>query len=43
MTEIAEKLGYSDVYHFSKSVKKHKGFPPSHFQKNAGNTSIQAV
>ena len=43
MTEIAEKLGYSDVYHFSKSVKKHKGFPPSHFQKNAGNTFIQAV
>jgi len=41
MTEIAEKLGYSDVYHFSKSVKKQTGFSPSHYQKGTGGTLIQ--
>lgn len=43
MTEIAERLGYSDVYHFSKSLKKHTGFSPSHYQKGAGGTPIQSV
>ena len=43
MTEIAERLGYSDVYHFSKSVKKHTGHSPSHYCKNTGNGTMQFV
>ncbi len=28
--EVASKVGYEDVYHFSKQFKKHYGYPPSH-------------
>lgn len=30
--EIAEELGFSDPYQFSKSFKKHKGIPPKEFR-----------
>lgn len=32
--EIAELLGYSDVYHFTKKFKKSEGIPPGKFKKN---------
>lgn len=32
IAEIAEQLGYSDVYHFSKVIKKHTGNPPSYYK-----------
>jgi AraC-like DNA-binding protein len=40
VAEIAEKLGYFDIYHFSKAVKKHTGFPPSYYRKNSEKTSL---
>lgn len=33
ITEVAEMVGYNDVYHFSKQFKKHYGFPPSKLTK----------
>lgn len=33
ISEIAERLGYSDIYHFSKVIKKHTGNPPSSYKK----------
>lgn len=33
ISEIAERLGYSDIYHFSKVIKKHTGNPPSFYKK----------
>ena len=32
IAEVAEQLGYSDVYHFSKVIKKHTGNPPSYYK-----------
>ncbi len=31
VTEIAEELGFTDVYHFSKTFKKYSGMSPSRF------------
>ncbi len=33
VAEIAEKLGYSDIYHFSKVMKRHTGKTPSFYKK----------
>lgn len=33
ISEVAEKLGYSDIYHFSKVIKRHTGNPPSFYKK----------
>ena len=33
ITEIAEKCGFSDVYHFSKQFKKYTGTSPSSYKK----------
>lgn len=35
MKEIASRVGFSDVYYFSKTFKKHLGVPPSVFRKSA--------
>ena len=32
VSEISEKLGYSDVYYFSNAFKKHTGNPPSYYK-----------
>jgi AraC-like DNA-binding protein len=32
--DIAEKLGYADIYHFSKSFKKHTGLSPRAFLRH---------
>ena len=37
LTEIAEKLGYSSIYAFSKAFKKQYGNPPSSFKQTANN------
>ena len=34
IAEVAEQLGYSDVYHFSKVIKKHTGKSPSYYKNN---------
>ncbi len=34
ITEIAEKCGFSDIYHFSKIFKKFIGVPPTKYNKN---------
>lgn len=34
MKEIADRVGFSDVYYFSKTFKKHVGTPPSLFRRN---------
>ena len=34
--EIADTLGYSDRYHFSKVFKKYFGISPAQFRKNGG-------
>lgn len=34
VSEIAQELGFSDVYHFSKAFKKHCGISPSHFVRS---------
>ncbi len=34
ISEIADKLGYLDVYHFSKVIKRHTGNPPSFYKNN---------
>ena len=31
--EIAESIGYSDVYYFSKNFKKYYGISPSKYQE----------
>ncbi len=31
---VGEKVGYPDVYHFSRLFKRRAGVPPSHFRKN---------
>lgn len=33
ISEVAENLGYSDIYHFSKVIKKHTGNPPSFYKR----------
>ena len=33
ISEVADKLGYSDIYHFSKVIKRHTGNPPSFYKK----------
>lgn len=33
ISEVAEQLGYSDIYHFSKVIKRHTGNPPSFYKK----------
>lgn len=38
VTEIAQELGFSDVYHFSKSFKKQCGISPSQFIKSITQT-----
>ena len=35
INDIAQKLGYSDVYHFGKIFKKNTGYTPSQYRKNA--------
>ncbi len=34
VTEIAEQLGYCDIYHFSKEFKKRTGYSPSSYKKS---------
>ena len=38
VTEIAEELGYCDIYHFSKEFKKQTGFSPSVYKKQYFNS-----
>jgi AraC-like DNA-binding protein len=33
ISQIADKLGYSSPFHFSKAFRKHFGVPPSHYLK----------
>jgi len=33
ISEVADNLGYSDIYHFSKVIKRHTGNPPSFYKK----------
>ena len=33
VAEVAEQLGYSDIYHFSKVMKRHTGNTPSFYKK----------
>lgn len=33
--QVAEKLGYSTAYNFSRAFKKHFGIPPGQYRKNA--------
>ena len=35
-TEIAEKLGYCDIYHFSKAFKNSVGVTPSEYRRKKG-------
>ena len=35
MKEISARLGYSDVYHFSKTFKKSEGISPKNFRQNS--------
>lgn len=39
MAEIAESVGYSDLFSFSKAFKKHQGVPPARYRLQAGNTA----
>lgn len=32
ISEVAKKLGFSDIYHFSKVFKRHTGFSPSYYK-----------
>jgi len=34
VSEIAQELGFSDVYHFSKAFKKHCGISPFHYVRS---------
>lgn len=36
VTEIAEKLGYCDIYHFSKVFRQHCGISPNAYRKRPG-------
>ena len=38
VSEIAQELGFSDVYHFSKTFKKHCGLSPSAFVRSITHT-----
>jgi AraC-like DNA-binding protein len=33
VSEVSEKIGYNDIFHFSKSFKNYTGFSPSEFKK----------
>ena len=35
IAEIAEQCGFEDIYHFSKTFKKHHNFPPGKYRKQA--------
>ena len=35
LSEIAEKLNFSDPHHFSDTFKKHLGFRPSEYRKDS--------
>ncbi|MDC7288339.1 response regulator [Blautia schinkii] len=37
LADIAEKIGYGDVYYFSKTFKSHYGITPSKYQEEIGN------
>jgi AraC-like DNA-binding protein len=32
ITEVSEKLGFGDIYSFSKIFKKHTGFSPRYYK-----------
>jgi AraC-like DNA-binding protein len=42
VTEVAEAVGYRDIYYFSKLFKKHYGFSPRHYRRRlTGLTSAR--
>ncbi|MBP1996622.1 helix-turn-helix transcriptional regulator [Paenibacillus eucommiae] len=40
ITEIAELLGYADIYAFSKMFKQHTGVSPSHYHNTSQKTEL---
>lgn len=40
VTEVAEELGYKDLFHFSKNFKAFTGFSPSEFKASAAKTFL---
>ncbi len=41
--EIADALGYQDVFFFSRQFKQKVGIPPSHYRRHAAELSAQAA
>lgn len=41
INKIAESVGYSDPYYFSRVFKKYKGFPPSSLKENFKNNPLE--
>lgn len=41
ISEIAARLGYYDIYHFSKKFKLHTGYSPRQYMKRHMDTHVQ--
>jgi len=40
INKIAERVGYSDAYYFSRIFKKYKGCSPSNIKRNFNNNPL---